>query len=151
MTIVLVSHSMDDVAEYADRILVMNAGSILMDGTPGEVFARYKELEPIGLAAPQMVYIMQYLRSLGLPVSPNALTVEAGREEILSHIADLNALTGKNFRAVGTGTARPKERRPAGKEQKTARGPESRTLPKRNEKEMPSAGSAKAEGDAAHV
>lgn len=151
MTIVLVSHSMDDVAEYADRILVMNAGSILMDGTPGEVFARYEELEPIGLAAPQMVYIMQYLRSLGLPVSPNALTVEAGREEILSHIADLNALTGKNFRTIGTGTARPKERRPAGKEQKTARGPESRTLPKRNEKEMPSAGSAKAEGDAAHV
>lgn len=106
MTIVLVSHSMDDVAEYADRILVMDGGTIRMDGTPKEVFARYRELEPIGLAAPQMVYIMQYLRELGFMVDPNALTVEAGAQEILSHIAELNALTGKNFRAIGTGAAR---------------------------------------------
>ena len=106
MTIVLVSHSMDDVAEYADRILVMDGGTIRMDGTPKEVFARYRELEPIGLAAPQMVYIMQYLRELGLPVDPNALTIEAGAEEILSHIAQLNAKTGKNFHAVGTGAVR---------------------------------------------
>ncbi len=109
MTIVLVSHSMDDVAEYADRILVMNDGSLMMDGTPQEVFARYKELEPIGLAAPQMVYIMQYLKELGLPVNTNALTVQAGTEEILSHIAQLNALTGKNFRAVYPGALRKKK------------------------------------------
>ena len=109
MTIVLVSHSMDDVAEYADRILVMNDGSLMMDGTPQEVFARYQELEPIGLAAPQMVYIMQYLKELGLPVNTNALTVQAGTEEILSHLAQLNAMTGKNFRAVYPGASRKKK------------------------------------------
>ena len=109
MTIVLVSHSMDDVAEYADRILVMNDGTLMMDGTPQEVFARYQELEPIGLAAPQMVYIMQYLKELGLPVNTNALTVQAGTEEILSHLAQLNAMTGKNFRAVYPGASRKKK------------------------------------------
>lgn len=88
MTIVLVSHSMDDVAEYADRILVMNAGKLLMDGTPEEVFARYQELEEIGLAAPQTVYIMQYLKSLGLPVNTNMLTARAAAEEILAHIGE---------------------------------------------------------------
>lgn len=85
MTIVLVSHSMDDVAEYADRILVMNAGQIMMDGTPREVFARYKELEPIGLAAPQMVYIMQYLKEKGLNVRTDTMTVEEAAKEILAH------------------------------------------------------------------
>ena len=84
MTILLVSHSMDDVAEYADRILVMNAGAILMDGSPRDVFARYQELESIGLAAPQMVYIMQYLREQGLPVDTDVMTVEDGVREILS-------------------------------------------------------------------
>ena len=83
MTIVLVSHSMDDVAEYADRILVMNEGSIMMDGTPKEVFSRYRELEPIGLAAPQMVYIMQYLKEKGLDVDTDILTVDEGVPEIL--------------------------------------------------------------------
>ncbi len=92
MTIVLVSHSMDDVAEYADRILVMNAGQIMMDGTPSEVFARYKELEPIGLSAPQMVYIMEYLKEKGLSVNANMLTVEAALPEILAHKKDLTLL-----------------------------------------------------------
>lgn len=83
MTIILVSHSMDDVAAYADRILVMNNGRIMMDGTPREVFARYQELEPIGLAAPQMVYIMQYLKERGLDVRTDVMTVEEGAAEIL--------------------------------------------------------------------
>ena len=83
MTIVLVSHSMDDVAAYADRILVMNAGKLMMDGTPEEVFSRYPELESIGLSAPQMVYILQYLREQGLDVNPNMLTVDATAAEIL--------------------------------------------------------------------
>lgn len=82
MTIILVSHSMDDVAEYADRILVMNAGSILMDDTPQKVFARYEELESIGLAAPQVVYIMQYLKKKGLDVDTNTLTVDEAAKEI---------------------------------------------------------------------
>ncbi len=83
MTIILVSHSMDDVAEYADRIIVMNAGEILMDGTPAEVFVRSGELEEIGLSAPQMVYILQYLRENGLPVETDRLTVEDACAEIL--------------------------------------------------------------------
>ncbi len=83
MTIILVSHSMDDVAEYADRIIVMNAGEIMMDGTPAEVFTHSSELEEIGLSAPQMVYILQYLKENGLPVETDRLTVEEACSEIL--------------------------------------------------------------------
>ncbi|SDZ85385.1 energy-coupling factor transport system ATP-binding protein [Lachnospiraceae bacterium NK3A20] len=83
MTILLVSHSMDDVANYADRILVMNAGAIMMDGTPREVFERYRELEPIGLSAPQTVYILEYLKEHGLPVATDRLTVDEAAAEIL--------------------------------------------------------------------
>lgn len=85
MTILLVSHSMEDVAEYVDRILVMNAGAILLDGTPKEVFSHVEELESIGLAAPQMTYIMRALKNAGLPVKTDALTVEEAAAEILSH------------------------------------------------------------------
>ena len=90
MTILLVSHSMDDVAEYADRIIVMNDAKILMDGSPKGVFARYKELEAVGLSAPQMVYIMQYLRECGLPVRADILTVDEAAEEILRHRGELH-------------------------------------------------------------
>ena len=90
MTILLVSHSMDDVAEYADRIIVMNDAKILMDGSPKEVFARYKELEAVGLSAPQMVYIMQYLRECGLPVRTDILTVDEAAEEIVRHRGELH-------------------------------------------------------------
>ncbi|MDD6714766.1 MAG: energy-coupling factor transporter ATPase [Firmicutes bacterium] len=90
MTILLVSHSMDDVAEYADRIIVMNDAKILMDGSPKEVFARYKELEAVGLSAPQMAYIMQYLKECGLPVRTDILTVDEAAEEILRHRGELH-------------------------------------------------------------
>ena len=90
MTILLVSHSMDDVAEYADRIIVMNDAKILMDGSPKEVFARSKELEAVGLSAPQMVYIMQHLRECGLPVRTDILTVDEAAEEILRHRGELH-------------------------------------------------------------
>lgn len=106
MTILLVSHSMDDVAEYADRILVMNAGKILMDGAPREVFGRYRELEEIGLAAPQVVYIMQYLREKGIPVDTNCLTVSAAADELMAHLEDINRKTGRSFRCVGRGAQR---------------------------------------------
>ena len=58
ITVILVSHSMEDIARYVERILVMNKGEKAFDGTPREVFAKYKELEAIGLAAPQITYIM---------------------------------------------------------------------------------------------
>lgn len=82
ITILLVSHSMEDVAEYVDRILVMNQGRILYDDVPKKVFAHYKELEEIGLAAPQVTYIMHALKENGLAVDVNATTVSEAAEEI---------------------------------------------------------------------
>ena len=83
LTILLVSHSMEDVAEYVDRIIVMNKGRVMYDDVPKEVFKHYRELEEIGLAAPQVTYIMQALRDKGLPVSTGATTVDEATEEIL--------------------------------------------------------------------
>ena len=82
ITIILVSHSMEDVAEYVDRILVMNHGEIMYDDVPGEVFKHYKELESIGLAAPQVTYIMHRLKAAGLGVDENATTIDEACEEI---------------------------------------------------------------------
>lgn len=83
MTVVLVSHSMEDVAKYVQRMIVMNDGEIMYDGTPGEVFAHYKELEAVGLAAPQVTYLMHELKGQGLPVNSKATTVEEAVESIL--------------------------------------------------------------------
>lgn len=83
MTILLVSHSMEDVAEYVDRIVVMNQGRVLYDDTPRNVFKRYRELEEIGLGAPQVTYIMQTLQESGLPVGTEAATVQEAAEEIM--------------------------------------------------------------------
>ena len=82
ITVILVSHSMEDVAKYVDRLIVMDHGSVQFDGTPKEVFAHYKELESMGLAAPQVTYIMQSLRAQGANVG-DATTVEEAKEEIL--------------------------------------------------------------------
>jgi energy-coupling factor transport system ATP-binding protein len=83
MTVVLVSHSMEDVAKYVQRMIVMNDGEIMYDGTPSEVFAHYKELEAVGLAAPQVTYLMHELKGQGLPVNSKATTVEEAVESIL--------------------------------------------------------------------
>ena len=90
MTIILVSHSMEDVANYVDRIIVMNKGSVMLDGVPKDVFAHYKELEAVGLAAPAVTYIMQQLKQNGFAVSTDATTIEEAKEEILHalHRAD---------------------------------------------------------------
>ncbi len=83
ITIILVSHSMDDVAEYVDRILVMKKGSIMYDDVPREVFKHYKELEEIGLAAPQVTYVMHQLEANGLDVDENATTIAEAAASIL--------------------------------------------------------------------
>lgn len=83
MTVILVSHSMEDVAKYVERIIVMNKGKVFLDGSPKEVFAHYKELEEIGLAAPEVTYIMNELAAKGLPVNTEATTLEEAKEEIL--------------------------------------------------------------------
>ena len=82
LTILLVSHSMEDVAEYVDRIIVMNKGSVMYDDTPREVFKHYKELEEVGLAAPQVTYIMHELKARGADVDVDATTIEEAAEEI---------------------------------------------------------------------
>lgn len=83
ISIVLVSHSMEDIARYVERIIVMDQGKMAFDGTPKEVFSHYKELEKIGLAAPQITYIMHALKEKGLQVDTSAITVEEAKKSIL--------------------------------------------------------------------
>lgn len=83
ITVILVSHSMEEVAKYVNRIIVMNQGEIAYDDTPGKVFMNYRELEKIGLSAPQVTYVMNKLHDRGMPVRTTALTVEEAKEEIL--------------------------------------------------------------------
>lgn len=90
MTILLVSHSMEDVAEYVDRIIVMNQGSVMFDDEPREVFRHYKELEEVGLAAPQVTYIMHALKEQGLPVDVDVTTIAEATEEIVKCLETLH-------------------------------------------------------------
>ncbi len=83
MTIILVSHSMEDVAKYVDRLIVMNGGKVMFDNTPREVFKHYKELEEIGLAAPQVTYVLNDLKAAGLNIDTTGITVEESAEEII--------------------------------------------------------------------
>ena len=83
MTIVLVSHSMEDVANLAERIVVMNKGKIALLGKPAEVFKNIDILESIGLAVPQVTYLMKALREKGFEVSDNIFTIEQGKDELL--------------------------------------------------------------------
>lgn len=83
ITVILVSHSMEDVARYVERIIVMNQGSVLYDDEPREVFKHYRELEQVGLAAPQVTYIMQALAKKGMKVDTAATTIEEAVGEIL--------------------------------------------------------------------
>ncbi len=83
ITIILVSHSMEDVADYVERIIVMNRGRVAFDAEPREVFSHYKELEEIGLAAPQVTYCMQELKAAGFPVNTDITTLEEAKKEIL--------------------------------------------------------------------
>ena len=83
ITVILVSHSMEDVAKYVERIIVMNQGEVMYDDVPREVFRHYKKLESVGLAAPQVTYIMHTLKDRGFDADENATTIEEAREEIL--------------------------------------------------------------------
>ena len=83
ITVVLVSHSMEDVAKYVDRLIVMDDGKVRFDGTPKEVFSHYKELEKLGLAAPQVTYVTHALKEKGWDIDTDATTVEEAKEAIL--------------------------------------------------------------------
>ncbi len=83
ITVILVSHSMEDVAKYVDRLIVMSHGEKAYDGIPREVFKKYKELEKIGLSAPQVTYLMHELKSRGMDVDENAITIKEAEESII--------------------------------------------------------------------
>lgn len=84
ITVILVSHSMEDVAKYVNRLIVMNQGEVIYDGAPKEVFSHYRELETMGLSAPQVTYIMNDLKQAGFAVNTNATTIEEAKQEILA-------------------------------------------------------------------
>ncbi len=88
ITVLLVSHSMDDVAKYVDRIIVMNKGRVMYDDEPREVFRQYQSLEAVGLAAPQVTYIMKELREHGYDVSGEVTTIEEAKQEILAYFRE---------------------------------------------------------------
>lgn len=88
MTVILVSHSMEDIAKYADRIIVMNQGQVMFNSTPKEVFSHYKELESVGLAAPQVTYIMHELAERGFAVDTGATTVKEAADSIMEVLGD---------------------------------------------------------------
>ena len=75
---------MEDIAKLVDRIIVMHRGKIALDGSPKNVFEHVEELEKMGLAAPKIMYIMKALKSKGLKVSTDVLTVEEGAKELAS-------------------------------------------------------------------
>lgn len=83
ITIILVSHSMEDVAKYVKRLIVMNHGEIVLDNVPKVVFSYYKELEKIGLAAPQVTYVMNALKEYGCEVQTDVTTVEEAADKIM--------------------------------------------------------------------
>ena len=83
ITVILVSHSMEDVAEYVDRIIVMNKGAVIFDDVPKEVFKYYEDLEKIGLASPQVTYIVNRLKKEGFAVNTNVTTIAEAKEAIL--------------------------------------------------------------------
>lgn len=83
ITIILVTHSMEDVAKYVNRLIVMNQGKLVLDQSTKEVFARHKDLEQMNLAAPQVTYVMNELSDKGLMVPTDVTTVEEAKSEIL--------------------------------------------------------------------
>lgn len=83
MTIVLVSHCMEDVAEHVDRLIAMQKGRVLFDGTTRDVFTHVKELEEVELAVPEVTYLMRDLKARGIPVRTDVITLEEAEKEIL--------------------------------------------------------------------
>ena len=92
ITIILVSHSMEDIARYVDRIIVMNHGEKAFDDEPKKVFTHYKELEAIGLAAPQITYIVHALKEKGMDVDTTATTIEEAKLTIMKALEKRGAV-----------------------------------------------------------
>ena len=86
MTIILVSHSMEDIAKLADRVIVMNEGAVFMDKPSDDVFSEPEALERIGLSAPQITYLMKKLKKIFPNINENIFTVEAASEELIKYL-----------------------------------------------------------------
>lgn len=95
--VVLVSHSMEDVAKYAERLIVMNNGSVVYDDIPAEVFKHYKEMEKMGLSAPQITYIMNKLKERGVPVDCEVINLDMAKEEILRVLGKTSTIKKEEF------------------------------------------------------
>ena len=91
ITIILVSHSMEDVAKLADRIVVMNSGKIFMDNTPREIFKREEELISVGLGVPQITSFMRALKKKGVDINDDCITIEEAKIEIEKYLRGTNA------------------------------------------------------------
>lgn len=91
ITIVIVSHSMDDIAKFATRIIVMNKGKLFLDGKPEEIFMHYDELKKVGLGVPESTKIMRKLKEKGIDVKLNCITVDEAYKEIERIIGGKNA------------------------------------------------------------
>lgn len=95
MTIIMVSHSMEDVANIAEHIIVMNHGEVALEGTPANVFKEVDKLESIGLAVPQVTYLVKALREKGFDISDNIFTIEEAKRALLD-ILKMNKVKGGN-------------------------------------------------------
>ena len=87
ITIILVSHSMEDVANYVNRIVVLDSGKLLYDDKPRAVFANYKKLEEIGLSAPKVTYVMDALRASGIEVPEDIITIDEAAQAIIKALS----------------------------------------------------------------
>ncbi|MEG1848072.1 MAG: energy-coupling factor transporter ATPase [Lachnospiraceae bacterium] len=94
ITVILVSHSMEDVAKYVDRLIVMNRGTVAFDDSPKQVFRSYRELEKMGLAAPQVTYMMHQIKEQIVPVNTDVTTVAEAADEILKVWNSMQMQTG---------------------------------------------------------
>lgn len=83
ITVIVVSHSMEDMGKYAERLIVMNGGTVFLDGTPKEVFSRHGELEKIGLCAPQVTYVAEGLVGRGISIPCDIISVSEAADAIM--------------------------------------------------------------------
>ena len=86
MTIILVSHSMEDIAKLVNRLIVMYRGKVAMDDIPREVFKRVDELEKMGLALPQITYFMRAFKEKVKDIREDVITVHEAKKEILEYL-----------------------------------------------------------------
>ena len=94
-TIVLVSHNMNDIARYADHVIIMNHGQVLLEGTPAQVFAREDYIRQAGLQVPEITAIVKKLKAQGLPVSTEVYTMDEAVKAIMSALGNRQKIGGK--------------------------------------------------------